>query len=87
MAAKEGNQHHTRIKLAQDQASVLKLVAEGTPLEMAVVQVGRKREVLRNWLKDPKFASRLEEATSIGANTVTASMHVAEDKKIDYATF
>jgi hypothetical protein len=87
MSAKGGDLHHTRIKLANDQASVLKMVSEGIPLEMAIVQVGRKKEVLRNWLKDPKFSSRLEEATSIGANTVAASMMVSEDKKIDYATF
>lgn len=87
MSAKGGDLHHTRIKLANDQAMVLKLVSEGIGLDTAIHQVGRKKDVLRNWLKDPKFSSKLDEASSLGAQTVTANLAVSTDKKTDFATF
>jgi len=87
MGAKGGDLHHTRVKLAQDQASVLKMVADGIPLEAALSNVGRKREVMRSWLKDAKFAQKLDEASSLGAQTVTSSLQMSGDKKIDFATF
>lgn len=87
MGAKSGDLHHTRVKLAEDQTKVISLVSEGFPLEYAVTQVGRKKEVLRNWLKDAKFAARLEAATSVGANVVSASLDVDEARELDFATF
>lgn len=87
MGAKSGDLHHTRVKLAQDQAQVLELVRDGFPLDSAIVKVGRKKEVLRTWLKDAKFASLLEGATSVGANTISASLDVDSARDLDFATF
>lgn len=87
MGAKSGDLHHTRVKLDADQKQVLLLVSEGVSLDVALSQVGRKREVMRSWLKDAKFASRLDDATIKGSDTVTASLDVTSAKALDFATF
>lgn len=87
MSAKAGELHHTRVKLVKDQAEVLRLVSEGIVLETAVGMVGRKRDVLRNWFKDAKFAARLESATTIGSKTVASQLDVESAKDLDFATF
>jgi len=87
MVAKAGDLHHTRVKLVKDQDEVLRLVSEGIALETAVGMVGRKRDVLRNWFKDAKFAARLETASTLGSKTVASQLDVESAKDLDFATF
>jgi hypothetical protein len=87
MGAKAGDLHHTRVKLAKDQDEVIRLVSDGIALETAIGMVGRKRDVLRNWFKDIKFAARLETATTLGSKTVASQLDVESAKDLDFATF
>ena len=87
LAAKSGALHHTRVKLAEDQSKVLSLVSDGIDVFVALQQVGRKKDVLRSWLKDVKFAGDLESAQIRGSETVIASLDVDSAKTLDFATF
>lgn len=85
MAAKPGQQHHNTLRLAEDKKKVIGHVSTGIDVSVAIGMVGRKNEVLKNWLKDPKFAKDLEEARSNGSDLLNTTL--ANGKKIDFATF
>lgn len=86
MAAHGGDQHHTRKRLVEEQTKFLSLVRTGVDTESAFATIGRKKEVLKKWLADPKFAAALEEARTFGEATLEAS--ISEGKyNIDFATF
>lgn len=87
MAAKGGSEHHNVKKLKADQASVLKLVADGVDVRSAVSMVGRKPEVLKAWLRDPKFAKDLDLARADGELALERALPSGDKFAIDFATF
>jgi hypothetical protein len=87
VAAKSGAMHHTRVKQAADQKRLLELVSEGITAVEAIAIVGRKPEALKEWLSDAKFAAALEEAATIGSNSIVASLDSTSKYTIDFATF
>lgn len=87
MGAKSGAEHHNVKKLKADQASVLKLVADGVDVKAAVSMVGRKAEVLKAWLRDPKFAKDLDVARADGDLALERALPSGDKFSIDFATF
>ena len=85
MGAKAGSQHHNVVRLANDKKKVLEHVSNGIDVSVAIGMTGRKKEVLKNWLKDPHFAKDLEEARSNGSDLMDTTL--ANGKNIDFATF
>ena len=87
MAAKSGGEHHTRVKLVEDQSVLLRHVSSGVDVFTALAMVGRRDAVLKVWLKDSKFAVRLEEAQSVGADSLAVVVASGGKENLDYATF
>lgn len=86
MGAKSGGEHHNVVRLRQDQDKFLALIRQGVDPDSAFATIGKKKETLKKWLTDPKFASKMEEARAFGAEALEASM--ADGKfNIDFATF
>lgn len=86
MSAKSGDLHHNKVRLRQEQDKVLALVRQGVDLDSAFATVGRRKDVLKRWLSDSRFASDLEVARAFGQDALSASL--ADGKyTIDFATF
>ena len=85
MGAKAGGEHHNVVKLANDKKAVLEHVTNGLDVSVAIGMTGRKKEVLKNWLKDPHFAKDLESARSQGSELMRNTL--GDGKNIDFATF
>ena len=85
MGAKAGGEHHNVVKLANDKKAVLEHVVNGLDVSVAIGMTGRKKEVLKNWLKDPHFAKDLESARSQGSELMRNTL--GDGKNIDFATF
>ncbi len=85
MAARTGALHHTVIKQNEDQAKFLASVASGVSEHAALGIVGRKPAALKTWLRDPKFAMKLEDAR--GESNALMTETLVNGKKIDFATF
>ena len=86
MAAKSGDQHHTRRKQAEDQSKFISLLKQGIDRDSALAAVGKKPPILRAWLQDGEFAARMEEANAQGKETLSASLSEGKHN-IDFATF
>lgn len=87
MAAKGGAEHHNVKRLREDKAKVISLVESGVDVNAAIAVVGRKPQVLRNWLSDSKFAAALESARDSGAKLMNETIGGKDGKHIDFATF
>ena len=87
MGAKGGAEHHNVVKLKNDQAAVLASVRQGIDVKAAVGMTGRKPEVLKKWLADPKFTKDLDLAKSDGEQAMERALPGGDRTKIDYATF
>ena len=86
MAAKAGDQHHTRLRQIEDQRKFISFLKQGIDMDSALAAVGKKKTALRSWLLDGEFAAQVEEAINFGSNAIAASL--GENKhKIDFATF
>ena len=86
MAARSGAEHHTRKQQRLDQEKFISFLKQGIDKESALAAVGKKNTILRSWLSEPEFASRMEEAILFGSDSMAKSL--GEDKKsIDFATF
>jgi hypothetical protein len=86
MAAKAGDQHHTRLRQIEDQRKFISFLKQGIDMDSALAAVGKKKTALRSWLLDGEFAAQVEEASSFGSDAIAASL--GENKhKIDFATF
>ena len=86
MAAKAGDQHHTRLRQIEDQRKFISFLKQGIDTDSALAAVGKKKTALRSWLLDGEFAAQVEEAINFGSNAIAASL--GENKhKIDFATF
>jgi len=86
MAAKAGDQHHTRLRQIEDQRKFISFLKQGIDMDSALAAVGKKRTSLRSWLLDGEFAAQVEEAINFGSDAIAASL--GENKhKIDFATF
>ena len=86
MAAKAGNQHHTRLRQIEDQRKFISFLKQGIDMDSALAAVGKKKTALRSWLLDGEFAAQVEEASNFGSDAIAASL--GENKhKIDFATF
>ena len=85
MSAKSGENHHFTVRLEQDQAAFLASVASGIDEHTALGLTGRKLPALKTWLRDGKFASRLEAARTESNKLFGETLGAG--KKIDYATF
>lgn len=85
MAAKGGDQHHFIVRREQDQAAFLASVASGVDEFRALAMTGRKQPVLKSWLRDEQFASKLEAARSESNRLLMDTL--GQGKKIDFATF
>ena len=86
MVAKSGDMHHTRIKQIEDQTKFLSLIKQGIDKDSALAAVGKKPTALRAWLKDPEFASDLEDAQNFGTEVISATIGGGKHN-IDFATF
>lgn len=87
MGAKGGAEHHNVIKLKADQAAVLASVRKGIEVKAAVGMTGRKPEVLKKWLAEPRFAKELDLAKADGEQAMERALPGGDRSKIDYATF
>ena len=87
MGARSGAEHHNVVRLREDKAKVLAHVESGLDVNAAIVLAGRKPEVLKKWLSDPKFASDLEQARNLGTRLMQETLGGSLGKKIDFATF
>jgi len=86
MAAKAGDQHHTRLRQIEDQRKFISFLKQGIDMDSALAAVGKKKTSLRTWLLDGEFAAQVEEASNFGSDAIAASL--GENKhKIDFATF
>jgi len=85
MSAKSGENHHFTVRREQDQAAFLASVASGIDEHTALGLTGRKLPALKTWLRDGKFASRLEAARTESNKLFGETL--ASGKNIDYATF
>lgn len=85
MGAQKGSGHHFIVRREQDQAAFLAAVANGMDEFRALELTGRKQPVLKSWLRDDKFAKRLEGARSEANKLLTDTL--GGGKKIDFATF
>jgi hypothetical protein len=86
MAAKAGDQHHTRLRQIEDQRKFISFLKQGIDTDTALAAVGKKKTSLRSWLLDGEFAAQVEEASNFGSDAIAASL--GENKhKIDFATF
>jgi hypothetical protein len=86
MAAKAGDQHHTRLRQIEDQRKFISFLKQGIDMDSALAAVGKKKTALRSWLLDGEFAAQVEEASNFGSDAIAASL--GENKhKIDFATF
>jgi hypothetical protein len=86
MAAKAGDQHHTRLRQIEDQRKFISFLKQGIDMDSALAAVGKKRTSLRSWMLDGEFAAQVEEAINFGSDAIAASL--GENKhKIDFATF
>ena len=87
MGAKAGAEHHNVVRLREDKAKVLELVRSGIESRNAVTMIGRKPEVLKQWLaRDAKFGEALEAARAEGERTLEVAIG-GDRHAIDYATF
>lgn len=86
MAAKAGDQHHTRLRQIEDQRKFISFLKQGIDMDSALAAVGKKKTSLRTWLLDGEFAAQVEEASNFGSDAIAASL--GENKhNIDFATF
>ena len=85
MAAKGGADHHFTVRREQDQAAFLASVASGIDEFKALDMTGRKQQALKSWLRDDKFASRLEAARAESNKLLTETL--GGGTKVDFATF
>ena len=85
LGARAGEAHHKSLKLVADKKAVLGHVSNGLDVNVALGLVGRRREVLRSWLKDAVFAQDLESARSAGLELLNRTL--GDGKSIDFATF
>lgn len=85
MSARSGDQHHRRAKLLADQQAFLGHLSAGVEPVVAMGLVGRKPQLLREWLRDAGFAARVEDAKAEGQRRLQAV--VGDKSGIDFATF
>jgi len=86
MAAKSGNEHHTKVKQREDQTKFLSMLKQGIDQDSALAAVGKKKPVLKVWISDPAFALEYEEATTHGVETLAASLDGGKHN-IGFSTF
>lgn len=86
MSAKSGASHHFTVRREQDQSEFLAHVAAGVDELRALSLVGRKAPVLKSWLRDGVFASRLEGARSSALRLMSETL-VGGKGAVDFATF
>ena len=73
MSAKSGGEHHNVIALREAKQKVLEFVAQGLPVQDAIIRAGRKPDVLKLWRKDEKWAKALEKARATGEEILSAA--------------
>ena len=73
MSAKSGGEHHNVIALREAKQKVLEFVAQGLPVQEAIIRAGRKADVLKLWRKDEKWAKALEKARATGEEILSAA--------------
>jgi hypothetical protein len=84
MAARSGDQHHTRVRTAQDKAKFLDLVKSGMDTQVALRTVKKADRTFRDWLADSRFAADLELAVAEGKALLVSASRV--EGGIDYQT-
>lgn len=86
MAARAGGEHHKARAVRELKDRVLAHVASGLDVDAALATVGRRRDTLRYWMADSRFASDLEAASSKGARLIEQTL--ADGKEaVDFETF
>ena len=73
MSAKSGGEHHNVIALREAKQKVLEFVAQGLPVQDAIIRAGRKPDVLKLWRKDEKWAKALDKARVTGEEILSAA--------------
>lgn len=73
MSAKSGGEHHNVIALREAKQKVLEFVAQGLPVQDAIIRAGRKPDVLKLWRKDEKWAKALDKARATGEEILSAA--------------
>jgi hypothetical protein len=73
LSAKSGGEHHNVIALREAKQKVLEFVAQGLPVQDAIIRAGRKPDVLKLWRKDEKWAKALDKARSTGEEILSAA--------------
>ena len=86
MAAKAGDQHHTRLRQTEDQDKFISFLKQGIDRDSALAAIGKKPTILRGWIADPEFASRMEDAINFGTDTISAAIDGGKHN-IDFFTF
>ena len=66
----DGFEHHLSRALREAQDKFIVLLEQGVSVADAIVMVGRKRDQVKIWRRDPKFKSRMEKAKSEGLRTL-----------------
>jgi hypothetical protein len=72
MSAKSGDQHHRKAKMLADQQALLGHLEQGIEPQVAVGLIGRNPGTLREWLRKPQFAAKIEAAREEGARRLQA---------------
>jgi hypothetical protein len=86
MAAKAGDQHHTRLRQIEDQRKFISFLKQGIDMDSALAAVDKRKTSLKTWLLDGEFAAQVEEAIAFGADTLSTA--ISEGKhNINFATF
>lgn len=86
MAAKAGDQHHTRLRQIEDQRKFISFLKQGIDIDSALAAVDKRKTSLKTWLLDGEFSAQVEEAIAFGADTLSTA--ISEGKhNIDFATF
>jgi len=73
LSAKSGGEHHNVIALREAKQKVLEFVAQGLPVQDAIIRAGRKPDVLKLWRKDEKWAKALDKARATGEEILSAA--------------
>ena len=71
MGAKSGSNNHKVLASKAAQKKVIDFVAQGLPLQEALIKADRRPDVMKDWRKDPTFMSQLEKAKVEGEKVLS----------------
>jgi len=84
---KSGDEHHRAKGVARAKEEVLEKVRVGVSPQAAMIAIGKKPDTIRQWMvRDPLFATALEEAKEEGSKSSFDAMGVQKEE-IEFSVF